>query len=152
MKKQNRCYIKKIYGDYNYEAFVDDKLIYTGSRKECLHAIAVFNSKENGDHPTITFFNYYDKFNTFGKQIPLHAVLLEVLVTDLQDLSDTFKNYDTSFPGGNFRLPKKGKYLLLIFNYERGAFTTLRKWNKRKESTYRKLIGKTFGIRVGEEL
>ncbi|GBF49413.1 hypothetical protein LPTSP4_09260 [Leptospira ryugenii] len=102
---------------------------------------------------SIKFSNYYLKFGTLGKSIPKFSALIEVLVVNLEDLSEPFLNYDTRYPGGTFKLMKKGKYLLLFFqdHYNFTIFTTLRKYSKRKEDYYRKRIGKLFRIEIGYE-
>jgi hypothetical protein len=49
-----------------------------------------------------------------------YALLLEVLEVKLENLSRAFINYDTMYmengKDGYYKLPKKGDYLLLIFN------------------------------------
>ncbi|MDZ4726541.1 MAG: hypothetical protein SH817_10305 [Leptospira sp.] len=101
----------------------------------------------------IKFSNYYLKFGTLGKSIPKFSALIEVLVVNLEDLSESFIDYDTRFIGGTFKLPKKGKYLLLIFQNSpfHALFTTLRKWTKRKEDFYKKRRGRLFRLEVGHE-
>lgn len=101
----------------------------------------------------IKFSNYYLKFGTLGKSVPKFSSLIEVLVVNLEDLSESFLDYDTRFTGGTFKLPKKGKYLLLIFQNSpiHALFTTLRKWTKRKEDFYKKKRGRVFRLEIGHE-
>jgi hypothetical protein len=76
--------------------------------------------------------------------------LLEVVNVKLEGLSPVFLNYDTDF--GLFKLPKKGKYMMLVFekpcNHIGGInlFTTLRRWTEEKERYYRGAIGAVFVV------
>jgi hypothetical protein len=76
--------------------------------------------------------------------------LLEVVNVKLEELSPVFLNYDTDF--GKFKLPKSGKYMMLIFvkpSKNAGAFnlfTTLRRWTEEKERYYRGAIGVVFNV------
>ncbi len=104
----------------------------------------------------IKFSNYYYKLGTHGKKLPdRQALLLQVLTVNLEDLSKNFIEYDTSFPGGNYKLPKKGKYLLLIFvkfpSYLGESFMTLRRYTTKKDAFYRKYTGEWFDIIMGKE-
>lgn len=93
----------------------------------------------------IKFTHEYDKLKDVD-----FARLLDVLPIDLKDLSVPFRNYDTD--DGVYKLPKKGEYLLLIFEKivtypsckARQLFTTIRRRTVTKESYYRSRIGKLF--------
>lgn len=79
--------------------------------------------------------------------------LLEVLVLDLQSLSKSFLDYDTD--EGEYKLPKKGLYMMLIFekNIDKGElnlFTTLRRYTPAKAEYYKSKIGKLFNVEIME--
>lgn len=78
------------------------------------------------------------------------AVLLDVIVVNLEDLSKTFLDYDTD--SGLFPLPKKGKYMMLLFckSGTNDLFPTLRRWTPEKEKYYRSGIGIIFDIEYVE--
>jgi len=94
--------------------------------------------------PTIKFSYTYNKLFLDGKLIK-EAILLDVIPVKIENLSKDFLNYDTD--QGEYKLPKKGEYLLLIFQKScTNIFTTLRRYIPEKEEYYRKLIGETFTI------
>jgi hypothetical protein len=86
------------------------------------------------------------------------AKLLDVLLVELSDLSAEFLAYDTD--EGMYPLPKKGKYLMLIFQNktvyflkpneifrpEQHIFTTIRRETPEKLQYYRKNIGELFNV------
>lgn len=88
------------------------------------------------------------------------AKLLEVIPVELSDLSAEFLEYDTD--NGAYELPKKGKYLMLIFQNatvynvkpseiyrpEQHIFTTIRRETPEKLLYYRKNIGELFNVIV----
>lgn len=100
--------------------------------------------------PSIKFSHRYGKLGIVedGK-----AVLIEVLKIDLKDLHQQFLNYDTDY--GKYKLPKRGKYLMLMFmphDGRRGIFTTLRAaYPAYKELYYRQNIGNCFDIVVADD-
>lgn len=111
--------------------------------------------------PVIKFSHFYTKiglaFNAARpNDIESHATLIEVLDVKLEDLSEEFLAYDTTFLHlearntkndpllGMYPLPKKGDYLLLIFLGSKGVFTTLRRKNDEKRAYYRGKIGVNF--------
>jgi hypothetical protein len=76
-----------------------------------------------------------------------NATLIEVINIDLENLSNAFRRYDTD--NGKYELPKKGKYMILIFQKtERDIFTTIRRWTPEKEKYYRSAIDQNFEIEV----
>ncbi len=101
----------------------------------------------------IKFSHKYFKLNTQART----AVLLDVLNVNLEDISDRFKAYDTEYftpdrKMNYYKLPKKGKFMLLIFRDDGFCiFTTLRRWLPAKEKYYRGLIGQNFHIVIEEE-
>jgi hypothetical protein len=65
--------------------------------------------------------------------------------------SMVFDDYDSDKPKCHYKLPKKGKYLILYFKSEDGmAFQTIRSASDRfghdKETYYKNLVGKTFKL------
>ncbi|MBN2039602.1 MAG: hypothetical protein JW864_06150 [Spirochaetes bacterium] len=99
----------------------------------------------------IKFSHDYDKIAGTKE-----ARLLEVLNINLQNLSEDFIKYDT---GEIFVLPRKGDYMMLIFQkinsqpYSRRCdlFTTLRRRTDEKEKYYRKAIGRVFQLEKANE-
>ena len=80
--------------------------------------------------------------------IPRSAKLLEVINVKMEDLSETFLEYDTD---GVFTLPKKGNYMLLLFMGDTGhLFTTIRRQTESKETYYRSQIGKWIIVELKE--
>jgi hypothetical protein len=76
--------------------------------------------------------------------------LLDVLVANLESLSTPFLEYDTD---NVYALPKKGKYLMLIFEKNIGddefnLFTTLRRYTPEKLIYYNFKVGELFKIEI----
>jgi hypothetical protein len=94
--------------------------------------------------PTIEFAHLYDKLRVLGTS--RIATLLEVLPVRLEELSETFLKYDTTYSNGQYELPKSGEYLLLIFRAPAGIFTTLRTPEQREY--YKSHIGAEFDLDV----
>lgn len=71
------------------------------------------------------------------------AVLLDVIPCKLEDLSATFRNYDTAIEGGgNYPLPKKGEYMiLLLLSKDNRLWTTIRRYTPAKYDYYLSQIG-----------
>lgn len=95
--------------------------------------------------PTIKFSNDYHKLA--GVANGSLCYLIEALEVNLEDLSPEFLSYDTGYWGGHYKLPKKGKYLLLFFLNIKGVdilYTTLRRWTPKKAEYYKKNIGEVF--------
>jgi len=97
----------------------------------------------------IKFSHDYDKLPANVKW----ATLLEVLPVRLENLHSPFIEYDTSWldtatgQEGNYPLPKKGSYLLLLFLSEDGElFTTLRRETVEKKRHYTANIGNSFEV------
>ena len=95
---------------------------------------------------TIKFSHKYDKLRAMDEHE--QPKLLQVLDVELSDLSPDFLDYDTAIVGGGYyKLPKKGKYLLLMFEGNHGLFTTLRAaWPPQKAAFYRNNIGNRFTV------
>lgn len=72
--------------------------------------------------------------------------LLQVIDVKLEHLSNSFLMYDT---GGVYKLPKRGNYLMLIFEKGLGdIFTTLRRWTDTKAKYYRTMEGRFLEILI----
>jgi len=108
----------------------------------------------------IKFSHQYTKLGTIvdGDK----ALLCGVFNVNLEDLPKQLIGYDTFYVDGSKRghypLPKKGKYLLLLFLFHAVApdgepmygistlFTTLRRWTPRKEEYYKSKVGEYFEV------
>lgn len=99
----------------------------------------------------ITFSRKFTKLKDDYGNLCRFVCLLEVIRVRLKDLSRRFLDYDTDY--GEYKLPKDGDYLLLLFRKTPcpGLFTTLRRRTPRKEDFYRDSIGKVFRISVPQE-
>ena len=102
----------------------------------------------------INFSDIYDKLlNRYNDVIEI-AILLGVYEINLEEQDQMFLNYDTDY--GKYKLPKKGKYLMLLFekieplSYENGRnlFTTLRRYTPKKIEYYKLHIGEKFNINI----
>lgn len=83
------------------------------------------------------------------------ACLLDVFEVDIESLSVELIGYDTTYyekgQHGNYPLPKKGKYLLLLFLGDHGIFTTLRAdWPPKKKEYYFKAVGEDFEVIIND--
>ncbi|MCK5138249.1 MAG: hypothetical protein KAQ85_00265 [Thermodesulfovibrionia bacterium] len=83
------------------------------------------------------------------------VILLEVLNSKFEELSDTFIEYDTkNFSGENYKLPKKGDCLVLLFLgagviWDTGElFTTVRRSTPAKEMYYKGLRGQKLVAKI----
>ena len=102
--------------------------------------------------PTIKFSHSYRKLldNNQGKVIET-ALLVDVRVIQLETLHQDFIDYDTD--NGMYKLPKKGDYLMLLFQKKEcgepaNLFTTLRRRTLQKELYYSAMIGQTFKVEI----
>ena len=78
---------------------------------------------------------------------PSPALLIEVLNVKLEELSQLFLNYDTTiYTGGQYKLPKKGDYMILMLLSGGDLWTTIRRRTPEKEKYYRSQIGQQFEI------
>jgi hypothetical protein len=95
----------------------------------------------------ITFSHKYEKLKDLNNNDSIK--LLEVINVKLENLSNCFLTYDTD---GVYKLPKKGNYLMLIFEKGLGdIFTTLRSYSDAKERYYTSNIGEFFIINIIEK-
>ncbi|MBX4215586.1 hypothetical protein KW797_01410 [Candidatus Parcubacteria bacterium] len=93
--------------------------------------------------PSIKFSHHYAKLRAVEPEMA--ATLLDVLIVRIETLSPAFLDYDTD--DGMFKLPKKGEFMMLMFEGSRGLLTTLRSsWRQSKVAYYQKLIGQDFDI------
>ena len=109
--------------------------------------------------PTIKFSHRYNKFvdSAFGKkEIPDCALLLDIFIKDVKDLSEHFIDYDTCFVNKNnemenYKLPKKGKVIILLL-INGIVWTTIRRYTPQKLKYYKKMRGEWFDIEISEEV
>lgn len=105
---------------------------------------------------TIKFTHKYTK-HPLNVMDGSEVKLIEVLNSKFEELSDTFKEYDTKYYcGGHYKLPKKGDCLVLLF-LGNGAilgadelFTTVRRSTPAKEMYYKGLRGQKLGVKIEE--
>ncbi len=108
------------------------------------------------DRPIIKFSHNYQKLLDSDNDVITEAKLLHVIEVDMQSLNLSFIDYDTD--NGKYKLPKSGKYIMLIFEKPRennwaweidskDLFTTLRRHTKQKFEYYNNLIGQTFEVK-----
>lgn len=98
--------------------------------------------------PVIKFSHHYPKLGVLAGTND-EARLLDAHPVQLELLSPDFLDYDTAIDGGGYyKLPRKGRYLMLIFARPDnvGLFTTLRRWTPEKERYYREMTGQRFKV------
>lgn len=101
------------------------------------------------------------KFSSRYTKHPINVIngsevrLIEVLNSKFEELSDTFKEYDTKYYcEGHYKLPKKGDCLVLLFLGEGSMwdsselFTTVRRSTPSKEMYYKGLRGQKLMVEV----
>jgi hypothetical protein len=94
----------------------------------------------------IKFSHTYKKLLSNGEPIK-SATLLDVMAIQLECRSRAFLDYDTD--NGTYPLPKRGIYLMLIFQKDDyNIFTTLRRYIPTKEKYYISKIGHKFDIEI----
>jgi len=101
--------------------------------------------------PQIKFSHKYKKILNCHNDVIETATLLQVVQVSLEELSQHFLDYDTD--NGVYQLPKRGKYLMLLFLKEHedyttdlNLFTTLRRSTPEKFVFYTNNIGKVFQV------
>jgi len=99
----------------------------------------------------IKFCQKYPKLRLLGMHneigYPCEVKLLQVMKIKLESLSKDFLDYDTD--NGKYVLPKKGNYLMLIFQKsEDSIFTTLRKYSPEKFDHYSRHVGEQFKLTI----
>ena len=104
---------------------------------------------------SIKFSHIYPKLLDSHNRPIQEATLLEVLSVDIENLHLPFLTYDTTtIKNSKYKLPEKGKFLLLIFlksvdsknTRSWNLFTTIRRYTPKKHKYYVSNIGKTFKI------
>lgn len=109
--------------------------------------------------PKIKFSHMYEKM-PIGES---HGTLLEVLIADKKELSESFIQYDTTYLEwnwvGNLRHPEIRNYplpngkiiiLLILSEHQKRLWTTIRRWTQEKEVYYKSLRGKSVEIEINE--
>ena len=77
-----------------------------------------------------------------------YAKLLEVIPYHYEDLSLSFRLYDTA--NSDYILLRSGRCIILIFQTKSGIFTTLRTLTAYKLKFYRSRIGENFEIIINK--
>lgn len=107
----------------------------------------------------IKFSHVYTKF-PFGKTPPFGAELLQVFLTEKNELSEEFIKYDTRTDDGDYYELPEGKLLILLLRadiwrpkpgieaWQKEVFTTVRRWTLEKEQYYKSKVGEVFEIVV----
>jgi len=91
--------------------------------------------------PKIRFGHNFKKLNCEKS-----AELRDVILIDLEKQAKTFLEYDTE---GIYNLPRRGRYIALVFLGENGTlFTTLRKYTEKKYAYYVAHMYESFEIAV----
>lgn len=104
--------------------------------------------------PDIKFSHIYPKLLDERNDMIETATLLLVSQVKLEELHPSFLAYDTN--NGEFPLPKKGLYLMLLFlkpsacpgTCAADLFTTLRRSTMEKTLYYASLIGREFEVQL----
>ena len=110
--------------------------------------------------PQINFGYEYDKLKEYrvidtetGDMdlfIAQDAYLIGVFPVKLEKLHKSFIAYDTDY--GIYKLPKKGKALMLLFQKnDYDCFTTLRRETPQKLKYYKSLTGQKFDIIITKD-
>ena len=75
--------------------------------------------------------------------------LVDIDLVDLEDLSEEFIQKDTAIVGGgHYKLPKKGKYMVLWLDSQGELWQTIRRWTPEKEAYYLAHMGEEVQIGV----
>ena len=98
----------------------------------------------------IRFSHHYSKLASINCIEAKPVKLIEALMIDIKDLSKEFLDYDTD--DGLYKLPKSGRFLLLIFLVEGVLFTTIRSaYPPSKVEYYKKAIGSEFQVIIEKQ-
>ena len=97
----------------------------------------------------IKFNNVYAKLINPRTHIRYaYAKLIEVIPYHYEDLSLSFRLYDTAI--SDYVLLKNGECIILVFRAKHGIFTTLRKLTASNLQFYRARIGENFKIVINK--
>jgi hypothetical protein len=89
----------------------------------------------------ITFSNRYQKLHN-----QTSATLIAVYYSPRERMSEKFIEYDTTYKGGKYPLPK-GQYMILLFlGCDFIPFTTVRRYTPEKADWYKDNINHRFEI------
>ena len=106
-----------------------------------------------GGMTQIKFSHIYHKLLDSHNDAVDTATLLHVQIIELAETHPAFISYDTD--DGKYKLPDKGKYLMLLFlkphesyTTDKNIFTTLRRYTPEKYRYYMEQRGKVFNIIV----
>jgi hypothetical protein len=106
-------------------------------------------------NPKIKFSHRYSKLirteSSKNGYLVKEAKLLEVISVLIKNISKEFLDYDTD--DGKYELPKKGNFLMLIFQKSKyDIFTTMRRYTPEKYVYYKLKIGQVFDIEIMEDI
>ena len=93
----------------------------------------------------IKFSKKFHKLRAFDVSKPFRV--LDVLLVNRIELSDTFLEYDTKHDEGYYPI-RDGDYLLILLEQDGRLLTTLRRYTPAKEEFYRSLIGREVGVKA----
>lgn len=92
----------------------------------------------------IKFSHQYTKFGE--NYPPFEATLIQTFITNYDNLSKAFLDYDTTHTEGQYAVPKTS-LILLIFHIPGGmCFTTLRRFTQQKWEYYKGMVGELFQV------
>lgn len=74
------------------------------------------------------------------------STLLQVININKDEISDSFYDYDTTYPTGFNEVARyplaSGKLIIIMLKSQTGLlWTTIRRWTSEKEQYYRRLVG-----------
>lgn len=92
----------------------------------------------------------YEKFQKIKKRPPFTARLLQVFLLQDDDVSDSFREYDTKYYTENgyteYYSLQSRLWLVLLLETDNGLFTTMRSANTSKLQYYQDAQGEEFEI------
>ena len=94
----------------------------------------------------------YEKFQQIQKRPPFTARLLQVFLLQDDDVSESFREYDTRYYTENgyteYHSLRSRLWIVLLFETDTGLFTTMRSANTSKLQYYQDAQGEEFEIAV----
>jgi hypothetical protein len=93
----------------------------------------------------------YEKFQKIQKRPPFTARLLQVFLLQNDDVSDSFREYDTKYyteNGVQYYSLQSRLQIVLLLETDTGLFTTMRSANTSKLQYYQDAQGEEFEITV----